>query len=112
MRLLMLAPVLALGLMACGKSGDAQAGNSGQAMTAETISSNDVTAIDAVTGEAANMAADVAITADLNNSENAAAPANNGASDSKRAPSRRPATAATAPADAAETPATTESNAQ
>ena len=56
--LILIAAVLALS--ACGKNN--QAGttqNADEGMTAESIVSNDVTAIDAVTGDAANMAADV-----------------------------------------------------
>ena len=49
-----------LALSACGKNNQAAtAQNADQGMTAESIVSNDVTAIDAVTGDAANMAADV-----------------------------------------------------
>ena len=50
----------ALALAACGNNG--QAGNTTnleEGLTAENIVSNDVTAIDAVTGDAANMAADM-----------------------------------------------------
>lgn len=60
MRGLILVAFVALGLAACGKK--AQTDNnqaSGENLTAESIVSNDVTAIDAVTGDAANMAADV-----------------------------------------------------
>jgi hypothetical protein len=46
--------------------------NADQGLAAENIVSNDVTAIDAVTGDAANMAADVNYTAEVN-VENAAA---------------------------------------
>jgi hypothetical protein len=52
----------ALALTACGNND--QAGNTANiddGLTAENIVSNDVTAIDAVTGEAANMAADMDI---------------------------------------------------
>ena len=59
MRLLILTAAV-LALSACGKNN--QAGttqNADEGMTAESIVSNDVTAIDAVTGDAANMAADV-----------------------------------------------------
>jgi len=59
MRLLILTAAL-LALSACGKKDQAGAAqNADQGMTAESIVSNDVTAIDAVTGDAANMAADV-----------------------------------------------------
>ena len=56
----LLIPVFALSLAACGK-GDQAANNQNVAdsLTADSIVSNDVTAIDAVTGDAANMAADV-----------------------------------------------------
>jgi len=62
MRAIILITGAALGLSACGNNG--QAGNTanlGEDLTAENIVSNDVTAIDAVTGDAANMAADVDI---------------------------------------------------
>ena len=50
----------ALALSACGKNDQKDVGqNVDQSLTAENIVSNDVTAIDAVTGDAANMAADV-----------------------------------------------------
>ncbi len=60
MRRLILMTGATLALAACGKSGSAD----NQAVaddnpTAANIVSNDVTAIDAVTGDAANMAADV-----------------------------------------------------
>src|SRR5256885_14653421 len=55
---LLLAAILALA--ACGKNNQSGAEqNAGDGLTAENIVSNDVTAIDAVTGDAANMAADV-----------------------------------------------------
>jgi hypothetical protein len=51
---------MALGLAACGNNGQADNNmNVDENLTAENIVSNDVTAIDAVTGDAANMAADV-----------------------------------------------------
>src|SRR2546430_1298030 len=54
----LLAAILALA--ACGKNNQSGAEqNAGDGLTAENIVSNDVTAIDAVTGDAANMAADV-----------------------------------------------------
>ena len=47
-------------LSACGKNDQAGTSqNADEGMTAQSIVSNDVTAIDAVTGDAANMAADV-----------------------------------------------------
>jgi hypothetical protein len=58
MRLLLL--IAALALSACGKNDQTGATqNVDEGLTAENIVSNDVTAIDAVTGDAANMAADV-----------------------------------------------------
>jgi len=50
----------ALALSACGNNSQKDLGqNVDESLTAENIVSNDVTAIDAVTGDAANMAADV-----------------------------------------------------
>ena len=60
MRAVILIAAAALGLAACGKTD--QAGNTANvdsSLTADNAVSNDVTAIDAVTGDAANMAADV-----------------------------------------------------
>jgi hypothetical protein len=74
MRRLILIASLAIGLGACGKGGQEV---TDQNLTAESIVSNDVTAIDAVTGDAANMAADV----DLNYGNldvNGAGPESNG----------------------------------
>ena len=77
MRLLILVTAT-LALSACGKNN--QAGttqNADEGMTAESIVSNDVTAIDAVTGDAANMAADVDMNfgnLDEGTDENSAAP--------------------------------------
>ena len=60
MRALILAVTIALGLSACGKNSQTDNNQiAGDNLTAESIISNDVTAIDAVTGDAANMAADV-----------------------------------------------------
>jgi hypothetical protein len=60
MHRLILLVVIAIGLGACGKGAQETADqNAGENLTAESIVSNDVTAIDAVTGDAANMAADV-----------------------------------------------------
>jgi hypothetical protein len=93
----------ALALTACGNNG--QAGNTtnvGEGLTAENIVYNDVTAIDAVTGDAANMAADVDVsfTNELGNDlGNAATPS---ATSSRPAARPRPAT---------ETPATNDATA-
>jgi hypothetical protein len=60
MRAIILVAGAALALTACGKNGQADtATNAGENLTAESIVYNDVTAIDAVTGDAANMAADM-----------------------------------------------------
>lgn len=60
MRAMILVPGLALALAACGNNGQTEnTTNVGENLTAEDIVSNDVTAIDAVTGDAANMAADM-----------------------------------------------------
>lgn len=60
MRVLILVAAVALGLSGCGKTAQTDNNQSaGENLTAESIVSNDVTAIDAATGDAANMAADV-----------------------------------------------------
>ena len=62
MRLLILITAATLGLAGCGT--DEQANNTvniDQAVLSNDLAANDVTAIDAVTGAAANMAADVEI---------------------------------------------------
>ena len=91
----------ALALAACGNNG--QAGNTanvGDGLTAESIVSNDVTAIDAVTGDAANMAADmdVGFTNEVGNDLGNAA--------TSPGPASRPSAS---PKPAAEAPATNES---
>ena len=86
MRALVLLLAIAVPLGACGKSDVAEQEGQGSAMTANAISSNDITAIDAVTGEAANIAADVQIDANLIADDNASG---NQASPSERR--RRPA---------------------
>jgi hypothetical protein len=78
MRRLILIAAVATGLAACAKNGQQETNEiAGENLTAESIgTSNDVTAIDAVTGDAANMAADV----DMNYGnleENGAAPMTN-----------------------------------
>ena len=60
MRALLLIAGAALALVGCGRNAhDDNNQVAGENLTAESIVSNDVTAIDAVTGDAANMAADV-----------------------------------------------------
>jgi hypothetical protein len=78
MRLLILAAATALTLAACRNNDQHDnTSNIDENLTAENIVSNDVTAIDAVTGDAANMAADVNYTDvdnNLGNETNAVAP--------------------------------------
>jgi len=60
MRALLLVAGAALALGGCGNNDQTdKTQNADENLTAENIVSNDVTAIDAVTGDAANMAADV-----------------------------------------------------
>ena len=60
MRSLLLIAAAALALGGCGNNDQTdKTQNADENLTAENIVSNDVTAIDAVTGDAANMAADV-----------------------------------------------------
>jgi hypothetical protein len=62
MRAIILVVGAALVLAACGKNNQTDTNaNVGDGLTAENIVSNDVTAIDAVTGDAANMAADMPV---------------------------------------------------
>jgi hypothetical protein len=62
MRAILLLAGAALGLAACGDNDQVEnTANVDQSLSAESIVANDVTAIDAVTGDAANMAADVDI---------------------------------------------------
>jgi len=109
MRILILAAAAtALTLSAC-KNNDQHDNttNVDENLTAENIVSNDVTAIDAVTGEAANMAADVNYTeadTNLDNETNAAAPS--AAPRANREPRPKPTTTKAAPATPKEAPAT------
>ena len=60
MRSIILITAAALALSACGKNDTSEnSQNVDQSLGADNIVANDVTAIDAVTGDAANMAADV-----------------------------------------------------
>ena len=62
MRHLILLTVAALGLAGCGTAEQANnTVNVDQAVMSDDLAANDVTAIDAVTGDSANMAADVDI---------------------------------------------------
>jgi len=59
----------ALALAACNKSGPVDnAANAADGLSAESITTNDITAIDAVTGADANMAADVNYLPSVDNS--------------------------------------------
>ena len=97
MRALILAGVAALSLASCGGNDTAQEGASGEENVAsEVVATNDVTAIDAATGEAANMAADVDYMPEpLDNA------AENGASANSASPARRTAPARPRPQPAA-----------
>jgi hypothetical protein len=92
MRALLLIAGAALALAGCGNNDQSdKTQNVDENLTAENIVSNDVTAIDAVTGDAANMAADV----DMNFGgieQNGSAPESNQAKPS-RPPSERPSSA-------------------
>jgi hypothetical protein len=91
MRLLILAAAAALTLGAC-KNNDQHDNtmNIDENLSAENIVSNDVTAIDAVTGDAANMAADVNYTeVNQGNDVNSAAPVSR-TKPSSAAPTRPP----------------------
>ena len=71
MRLLILVAGSSLILTACGNKGQTDNTlNVDENLAAENIVSNDVTAIDAVTGDASNMAADVNYTEPTNIGEN------------------------------------------
>jgi hypothetical protein len=88
----LLIPVLALSMAACGKNDQADNNqNMADSLTADSIVSNDVTAIDAVTGDAANMAADV----DMNFGD-LDLPEGNASSDGSSKKPERPAPRATA----------------
>ena len=111
--LILIAGALALPLAACGNND--QTGNTAnvdESLTAENIVSNDVTAIDAVTGDAANMAAESEINdvgaAPLENG-NAATPAKPASAkpapkpaSAKPKPRSTPATEPAAPTNSAE----------
>lgn len=82
----------ALALSACSKNGQAgNAQNVDENLTAENIVSNDVTAIDAVTGDAANMAAE----SDINDIGSANISNAGSMSSTTRPVARRPAPAST-----------------
>src|SRR3954451_5691322 len=110
MRLLILAAGAALSLAAC-KNNDQHdtTANADENLTAENIVSNDVTAIDAVTGEAANMAADVNYTEVDNNlagETNAVAPLATPRANREPTPRPKPTTTKAAPTTTRSAPAT------
>ena len=78
MRALILVVSAALAVAACGrKDGSETAAGGAEDLTANAIGANDTTAIDAATGEDANMAADTDLNMDMNeldanNADNAA----------------------------------------
>jgi hypothetical protein len=89
MRSIILITAAALALAACGKNDASEnTQNVDQSLGADNIVANDVTAIDAVTGDAANMAADVDYNTLDNSLDNLA---DNSAGPAK--PARKPATA-------------------
>jgi len=104
----------ALMLAACGKDDQSgQAGNVEQGLTAEAIVANDVTAIDAVTADAANMAADVDINftnEQMLTDENPASNAQTPAEPAKTAAKPKVVRPPTSPAPASEPAATPEAN--
>ncbi|HJU77082.1 MAG TPA: hypothetical protein VJ597_04050 [Sphingomicrobium sp.] len=94
----------AFGLVACDNGNQADnTANIQENLTAQAFESNDITAIDAVTGEDANMAADVNFT-DLGGN-NASASANRQSSDRASAAERPATRPATRPAEREPEPA-------
>lgn len=103
MRALIFFAGASLALTGCGKNDQSGAANNvGEGLTAEKIVANDVTAIDAVTGDAANMAADMNYEALDNVAGNATGNATSNATGKPRRSASRPAAAAPA-ANATET---------
>ena len=100
----------ALLLAACGGNGQADNTiNADASLSAESFSSNDVTAIDAVTGDSANMAADVNYVSEFNDLGGSSGPSADRSSAPRRATGNaadanaaapEPAANATAPAPA------------
>ena len=98
MRPLILLTVAALGLAGCGTGEQANnTVNVDQAVMSEDLAANDVTAIDAVTGDAANMAADVDINF-TNEMLDSAGSNQSGGTRSADAPRTRPRSSAPSPA--------------
>ena len=105
----------AVALSACGNKDQADnTQNVDENLSAESIVSNDVTAIDAVTGDAANMAADVD-TNFANPDENAGDATTNAPAATQRPSVRKktaPAPAEASPANSAANSAATATNAE
>ena len=112
MRFLVPTIALALTLAACGESNQAEGERKTTAMTANAISSNDITAIDAVTGEAANMAADVQIDANLLSDANAAGNEAGGADRPRRPAGSARSSRGQAPANDGAVAATSDNSAE
>ena len=110
MRGLILIAGAALALGACGNDDQADnAVNADASMAAGSIASNDVTAIDAVTGDSSNMAADVNYVSEFNDLGGSSGPSADRSSAPRRATGNaadanaaapEPAANATAPAPA------------
>jgi hypothetical protein len=97
MRALILAGAI-LALSGCGNNDQADnTANVDENLAAENIVTNDVTAIDAVTGDAANMAADVNYTAELDNGLDNQL--DNAVSHASRKPAARPSARSSAPVE-------------
>src|SRR3954452_1143011 len=106
MRALLLIAGATLALGGCGNNDQTdKTQNADENLTAENIVSNDVTAIDAVTGDAANMAADV----DMNFG---GLEQNGGAATSNQARPARPASTRPATAPEANSTANSTANAE
>jgi hypothetical protein len=106
MRALILIAGAALTLAACGNNDQsANTANVDENLTAENIVSNDVTAIDAVTGDASNMAADINYT-DTEDNSVANVTGNAGTSRPNPGPGAKPKPKSVAPAPATSAPAT------
>ena len=87
----------------CGSNSEADlAANADSGLTADKITANDVTAIDAVTGEAANMAEDVNYSNFLDNESNVAA---NSSGNTAAPKSKAPTPPASTPPKAKPSPA-------
>ena len=94
MRALLLLAGAALALGGCGNNDQTdKTQNADENLTAENIVSNDVTAIDAVTGDAANMAADVDMNFGGLEQNGVAAVSNEGAPTPARRAAAKPSTA-------------------